>query len=524
MAKGESPSHPTKVDLDKVFRKNPNQTVDFEIVFAGLLASTLFLVSGISLLLDFLSIIVGIALLFFTMIRRMAVDNPFALEERLMDISLTVIFVATFFGTVYLAISLVELIPQWLNMNYYLSLGLLLFILIYGAVLLYEINFRDFFLWAGILFYNRHVNHREDATGNRLLKTSKWILDHSLTNQDELPDEVSKIHDIAEEETDAIQEIGSNIGITFGVIAFVGLLTLSGAIAWLVVTGSIFAFGLGFALLMAALIPLMGIVEFWFSRYGNASFSELTDLNKRFPIYFLAFFAIAIANPGTTNRMEINLATVLQTGTMSIWNSLSSISVSNLATISAIASPILILMTYKWSQLESAEDVETRLRNRLHETKTYAGPFVLQVTAFRGYEKSGFLYKLKKLLLFRTNGSMRVETFILQRKLPQEEIWKNPAFEEYCDSIGVEAEHISTTTEGIDGTGIIFRIHTLDEQKIEDFLKTVPDYLNILAEVGILEQIPPHGINPNEHDDLASAIEDIQPNTSNQEIENKPED
>lgn len=432
MVSGESTSHPTKVDLDELFKKNPNQTVDFEIVFAGLLASTLLSVSGISPLLDFLSIAGGVTLLFFTMIRRMAVDNPFALEERLMEVSLTIIFITTFFGTLYLAIFLVELIPQWLNINFYLSLGLLLFVLIYGAVLLYEISFRDFFLWAGILFYNRHVDHHEDATGIRLLKTSKWILDHSLTKQDELPDEVSKIYDIAEEETDAIQEMGSNIGITFGAIAFIGVLTLSGAIAWLVVTGSIFAFGLGFALLMVSLIPLMGILEFWFSRYGNASFSELTDLNKRFPIYFLAFFAIAIANPGNTSQIEMNLVTATQAELMSIWNSLQSISVSNLATIGAIASPILILLTYKWSKLESAEDVESRLRNRLRETKTHAGPFVLQITAFRGHEKTGLFYKLKKLLLFRTNGSMRVETFILERKLPQEEVWENPAFEMPC--------------------------------------------------------------------------------------------
>ena len=287
-----------KIDLEKVFQKNPNRTVDFEIVFAGLFATVLLIVSDVSPVLDYLSVIGAISLLFFTMLRRMALDNPFAPEEQLMKISLTVIFITTFFGIIYLAIPLVERIPTWLNVNFYLTLGVLLFIVIYGVAILYEISFRDFFLWAGVLFYNRHIDHRGDATGDRLLLISKWILDHSLASSGNLPDSVSNICEVEKVDTDSLQKVGSNIGVGLGVFAFISLVIISAAIAWFVVTGAVFAFGLGFAVLMLSLIPLVGLTEFWFARYGNASFNELTSPGKRFPLYILAYLAIVLAEVG----------------------------------------------------------------------------------------------------------------------------------------------------------------------------------------------------------------------------------
>ncbi|WP_254279647.1 hypothetical protein [Haloarcula marina] len=298
MAEGEATTEPTKIDLEKVFQKNPNQTVDFEIVFAGLLATLLLTVSNISPILDFLSVVGAISLLFFTMLRRMALDNPFAHEEYLMEVSLTVIFITTFYSIIYLVMPVVERIPNWLNANFYLSLGALLFVVIYGVAIVYEISFRDFILWAGILFYNRHIDSRGNATGDRLLLASKWIIEHSLASPESLPDEVSKINDVEAVETNPLDKAGSSVGIVLGISAFIGIIVISVAIAWFVVTGAVFAFGLGFAVLMLSLIPLVGLTEFWFARYGNTSFKELTNPSKRFPLYILAYLAIALAEAG----------------------------------------------------------------------------------------------------------------------------------------------------------------------------------------------------------------------------------
>jgi hypothetical protein len=289
------PSIPTEIDFDEIFHKNPNQAIDFEIIFAGLLATSLISISGISPILDLLSVVGGISLLFLTMIRRMAFDNPFALEEQLMDISLTAIFAVTFFSIIYFAVLPAKLIHAWLNVNYYLSVSILLFPSLLVILLLYEYFFRDFFLWAGVLFYNYHIDNRKNKLGDVLLNSSKQILNNvSFASRENMPEQVTNIHDISKSENNT-RRIYSYIGVVAGVVFLIALLILIGNSTYWVVDGEVFSI-ISLLFLIPSLISLTGTVEFWFSRYGNAPFGDLIDLKRRMLNYLLAFFTIVVSS------------------------------------------------------------------------------------------------------------------------------------------------------------------------------------------------------------------------------------
>lgn len=167
------------------------------------------------------------------------------------------------------------------------------------------------------------------------------------------------------------------------------------------------------------------------------------------------------------------------------------IDIGAVASAAAIASPILILLTFKWNSMDSVSDRESILRDRLDKVKTTAGGFVVQVTGIRANEDNSRRSKFKKFFLFRLSGYTRVELFILKKQVPGEELWDNPLFDEFCDSQDFDVEHVSTNTGSTDSTGVIFRVHSLDPDIVEDFAKTVPEYLRILAEQGWLQPSGP---------------------------------
>jgi hypothetical protein len=301
MVNVEETSNPTKIDFDKIFQKSTDQAVDFEIVFAGLLATCLLSVSGISLTLDLISVVGAISLLLFTMIRRMAVDNPFAFEKQLMSKSLTVIFATTVFSAVYFVVYPAEIVHNRLNVNYYLTISILLLVLVLIILLIYEYSFRDFFLWASILFYNRYIDSIERSTKNvLLLRLSKFSLSVSFTPRDEVPNSITNIHTPSVEKEKNAQKIYLYAGIILGIIIFIGLMFLIGNFVRWVITGELFVI-LSLIFLIISLTFLTGIVEFWFSRYGNARFKDLIDWKRRAINWSLAFFTVVVSGPDILN-------------------------------------------------------------------------------------------------------------------------------------------------------------------------------------------------------------------------------
>jgi hypothetical protein len=158
------------------------------------------------------------------------------------------------------------------------------------------------------------------------------------------------------------------------------------------------------------------------------------------------------------------------------------------ATLAAIVSPILILLTYMWSQIESLRDVEQILRDRLVTKKSYYGSFVGQVTAIRVYQDNSTKSKIRRLLLFRNSGYVRVEMFILDKKLVDKNLWDGELFEAFCDVRGYDVEFVSSDIEGTKNTGLIFRVNTTDISTIEEFVKMIPAYLATLSDQGWLQR------------------------------------
>jgi len=172
-------------------------------------------------------------------------------------------------------------------------------------------------------------------------------------------------------------------------------------------------------------------------------------------------------------------------------SNISSMGLEDVATIAAIISPFLILLTHKWNTIDSVQDREKILRNRVEEIKTTAGGWTMQVTAIRTKENDSFRSKLRKLFLFQIRGYTRLEIFILKKKIPQAELWENPLFEVFCEEQDFDVEYVSTNVEDTDSTGVIFRVNSLDPQIIEDFAKVLPEYLRLLSKKGWLNPVGP---------------------------------
>lgn len=176
-----------------------------------------------------------------------------------------------------------------------------------------------------------------------------------------------------------------------------------------------------------------------------------------------------------------------------VLESILSLNLEELSTLAAIITPILVILTYIWTSMESVRDREFTLRDRLHGTKMVADGFTVQISGIRTFKSSWWKYYFNKLFLFRIIGYTRVECFILQKQMPQEELWNNPVFNRFCEAHGFDVEHISTSTGNTDSTGVIFEQYTLDPQLVENFVKLLPEYLRIMAEEGYLQPAGPIG-------------------------------
>ncbi|WP_436347398.1 hypothetical protein [Natronorubrum sp. FCH18a] len=268
-----------EIDVNEVFDTDSDQSVDFEIIFASVMASTLLAISGISPSLDKWSVFAALGLLLFTMTRRMAIDNPYSAEDKIMVGSIIFIFVLTAYGVVYISIYLTSMFQQWIDIAYLPVISLFLFILPYAALLLYEFVYRDFFLWASIITYNK----TEGASyGQKLIDIS---LSASTINQNEIPEPLKNINS---SETPTINT-GQRIGITMAIIAFMGILY---AITWILTYYVIDMEFVQALLLLASSMPLMGMLEFWYSRHGNSSHSDLTSLYLRIPYFTVVLLTV----------------------------------------------------------------------------------------------------------------------------------------------------------------------------------------------------------------------------------------
>ncbi|WP_254864084.1 hypothetical protein [Halovivax gelatinilyticus] len=269
-----------EIDPGEVFEWGPSKGVEFEIIFAGVMASTLIAVSGVSPILDTLSAIGALSMLLLTMLRRMALENDFAVQEPILSSTLFLIFFISAFGLVYLSIFLIDLLSIFVGLNYWIALPLFLFTIPYITVGLYEFLYRDFMLWTAIQTYNKAG---ELSLGNYMVKSALFL---SLVDKDGLPDE---FEDVREQEDRSTIGIAEKIAVLAALLALVIILLLAvGTVAMLFLDQVL----LQLIVVALAGLPLLGVLEFWFSRHGNARFGQLTSVKVRYG-YFVVVASTA---------------------------------------------------------------------------------------------------------------------------------------------------------------------------------------------------------------------------------------
>lgn len=269
-----------EIDTKEVFNRGPSQGVEFEILFAGVMASMLIAVSGVTPILDGLSVLGALFLLILTMVRRMALENDFAAEKPIMASTLYIIFFISAFGLTYLSIFFIEMISDLIGLNYWIALPIFLFTITYIFVAIYEVLFRDFMLWSAILFYNRARKH---SFGINFVKRTLFL---SRIDNNQLPEQLKSISE---------QEDRSPISIPEGIV-IAGVILAIATIIFLAVgtVAVVFLNQAFFQLIVVSLAawPLLGLLEFWFSRHGNADFGKLANSKVRY-VYFVVVASTA---------------------------------------------------------------------------------------------------------------------------------------------------------------------------------------------------------------------------------------
>lgn len=144
--------------------------------------------------------------------------------------------------------------------------------------------------------------------------------------------------------------------------------------------------------------------------------------------------------------------------------------------------PVLIILTYKWQNLDSARDFERSLRGSIQDMRSHSGGFLTTLASIEVFEKSD---RIKKYLLFRQVFEVYL-TFLFEDQNIDESAWTSGPFDEFCDVRGYNAEFINSEHIAA-GTLVKFQITTSDEEVVREFFKLLPSYLDITREAGILQ-------------------------------------
>lgn len=268
---------PRPIDISAIFGKEPEQTVAFEVALAALVATTVLTISISAPILEAASTVAAILLIGITVVRKMILDNTFIESNQMMQKTTGWMQYLIVFAVIYTAVFAVETVTTVIPVDVLLGLGVGLFLTAYILAILYEMVFGDLFFWSAVRHYNRAVRGRHDYFSHGLLEMARFMLRVSpKTFSNEHP-AVRKIRFLGR--GSSVQGSGRfTASVVFGATA--GILVLAALIAapviyW--VTGSTLVYAMILAVLLGmSALPLQGLLQFVLSRYGNASFDEVS--------------------------------------------------------------------------------------------------------------------------------------------------------------------------------------------------------------------------------------------------------
>ncbi|NUB91132.1 hypothetical protein HT576_08870 [Haloterrigena sp. SYSU A121-1] len=267
------------INISEVFGKEPDQTVAFEVALAALIATAVLTVSISSSLLEAGGTIAALLLLGITLVRKMILDNAFIDTDQMMRKTTGWMQYLIMFSAIYMAVFVAESIVAVVSGDVLLVLAIGLFVSAYALLLLYEFLFGDLFFWVAVKFHNRAVKDRRSYFNHGLLESARFLLQVSPKAFNDEHPAVRKIqYQGVSRQVQGSKEFTMSVvlGVTLGLLV-VGALISVPVMYW--VTGSTLLYTAILTVLLGlSALPLQGLFQFVLSRYGNASFEEVSGL------------------------------------------------------------------------------------------------------------------------------------------------------------------------------------------------------------------------------------------------------
>lgn len=288
-----------EISLSGTLMKDRESAVDYEITVAALLATALLISPGVSQVLTIPTIGASILLLLLTLLRRMAVINPYARQRWILSQTSPMLVITTTYSLLYLSLvagaflsPVVPVTPFFIAMSLFVVSALL-------AVILYEILYRDFFLLMSLHVWNVHLNSRGTPFGNRVLEMSKTLLDRSVLPETEYPPQAHRVQSTSAADTESQslgERIGSRLGVFLASVAFAGILLLPMIVAMFVfsissVTQMVRIVVLALLFAIATNYSIVS-TRFLYGRYGRDDFGKLTSNKLRYILYSLLVYVL----------------------------------------------------------------------------------------------------------------------------------------------------------------------------------------------------------------------------------------
>ena len=269
------------IQIPELFGKEPEQTVAFEVALAALIATAVLSVTISVSVLEVGVSIAAILLLAVTVVRKMLLDNPFVNTNTTMQKTTSWMQNLITLSVIYLAIFITESVFAAHSGNTLLVVAGVLIVGIFGLMLAYEFTIGDLFFWSAVKFHNLAIRNGLNYFTHGLLKLARTMLD--LTPQ-AFNNEHPAVRKIRYQGSETRARKSQEFTISLMIVATIGVLGIAllvtAPIFYLLAGWGVFYTVTALVLLGLASLLLQSLLQFILSRYGNASFDEVTGLRE----------------------------------------------------------------------------------------------------------------------------------------------------------------------------------------------------------------------------------------------------
>jgi len=158
------------------------------------------------------------------------------------------------------------------------------------------------------------------------------------------------------------------------------------------------------------------------------------------------------------------------------------ISLGTAASIAGILALFGMFYLHKHGQLESKDDREDRLNKKLQGRGWKEGTFAFEIDTISINERTGLVYKLKRLLLQPLEGSS-----IVSLKSPHsldEDVWDSELMDIFHDDTEVDVKYLETAPTGGYVT-VLLEIKSVEFEDLMPVVLSLTKFFQLCAEEGI---------------------------------------